>query len=144
MKQKDTKIQFTFSDIKTVEFASVPEVFIEDGDLTVESNFEFGLKEDIRRLLIKFNVFLKCNGQNMVILKVACYFDIEQKVFETFRKDNQIIIPKALLTHLAVLTVGTARGVFHVRIEKTKFSDIVLPTINITEMITGDLSFDIK
>ncbi len=62
---------------------------------------------------------------------------------EMFKSDiNTLIVPKGLLCHLAMLTVGTSRGILHAKTEGTCFNKYVLPTINVTEIIKEDASFD--
>jgi len=52
------------------------------------------------------------------------------------------VIPKGFLTHLTVLTIGTARGVLHTKLEKTGFEKYLLPTLNISDLIKEDMTFD--
>ena len=48
------------------------------------------------------------------------------------------------MKHLSVITVGTARGVLHAKTENTPFNKFVLPTINVTELVKEDVSFDLE
>jgi hypothetical protein len=49
-----------------------------------------------------------------------------------------IILPKGFVRHLAVLTVGTVRGILHTKTEGTDSNKFVLPTINVADMISDD------
>jgi hypothetical protein len=42
-----------------------------------------------------------------------------------------------------MLTTGTSRGVLFAKTEATQFSKFIVPTLNVTEMIKEDASFDI-
>jgi len=43
---------------------------------------------------------------------------------------------------MTVLTIGTARGVLHAKLEKIGFEKFILPTLDISNMIEEDMSFD--
>jgi len=45
------------------------------------------------------------------------------------------------MTHLSVMTVGTARVVLHTKTEGTFFNRFLLPTINVPELVTDDIQF---
>ena len=75
--------------------------------------------------------------------KVSCHFKIEDASWNSFIKKNKLIVPKQFLAHLAMLTTGTSRGVLFAKTEATQFSKFIVPTLNVTEMIKEDASFDI-
>ena len=66
---------------------------------------------------------------------------IEKDSFALFqnKKSKAYKLPKGLLTHLSVITVGTARGVLHAKLEKTKFEHFILPTMDISDLLEDDL-----
>jgi hypothetical protein len=41
-------------------------------------------------------------------------------------------------------TVGTIRGILHCKTEGTPFNALILPPINVSEMVTGDLELPIS
>ena len=93
-------------------------------------------------VFVRFNCYYKCNNNLFLVLKCESSFEIEIQSFEKFKFNKNLIrLPKALLTHLGVLTVGTARGILHSKVENSKFSFLLLPTINVTEMIKEDMEF---
>ena len=52
-----------------------------------------------------------------------------------------VSFPKGFMAHLAVITVGTTRGVLHAKTENSKFNKYFLPTINVNELVKNDISF---
>lgn len=58
-------------------------------------------------------------------------------------ESKTLTVPKGFLCHLAMLTVGTSRGILHAKTEGTCFNKYVLPVINVTEIIKGDASFSL-
>ena len=51
---------------------------------------------------------------------------------------------KNLVTHFSVIAIGTTRGVLHAKTDGSKFNDFVLPTIDITQIITEDIKLNIS
>ena len=72
-------------------------------------------------------------------------YSIEQAAWAALTRtdENRLVLPKGFMAHLAMLTVGTVRGMLHVKTENTKFNCYFLPTINVAEMINEDVIFDI-
>ncbi|MPN63841.1 hypothetical protein SDC9_211608 [bioreactor metagenome] len=58
--------------------------------------------------------------------------------------NNVLLVPKNFMQHLAVITIGTARGILHAKTENTPFNQYVLPTINVSEMIKDDVTFEFR
>lgn len=76
-------------------------------------------------------------------IQVSCHFKIEESAWNSFIKQDQLVVPKGFLAHLAMITTGTARGVLFAKTEGTPFSKYIIPTINVAEMIKEDASFPI-
>ena len=79
------------------------------------------------------------SGTLAMILKVMCEFSIHPDDLKEMTSDGKITIPKSLLEHFLVHTVGTARGILHCKTEGTPFNAIILPPIDVTTIIKTDL-----
>jgi hypothetical protein len=58
-------------------------------------------------------------------------------------KEGKITFPQNFVCHMAMLTVGTSRGILHSKTENTIFNSYILPTTNVKEIISSDVWFDI-
>ena len=76
-------------------------------------------------------------------IQISCFLKIEDSAWESFKLNNQITFPKDFIAHMAMITVGTSRGVLHSKTEGTIFNKYILPTINVAKMIPEDITFDI-
>lgn len=146
MKKSDTsKVGFLLRNIKTVQFATVESAYKESkaGDLRLK--FNFGIPEEEELLACEANVEFLMDNQPVVIIKVRCEFEIEPSAWDSFvdSKENKITFPKGFLRHLAVLTIGTTRGVLHAKLEDTPFDWMILPTVDIVDLIEQSLTFDL-
>ena len=81
--------------------------------------------------------------QPVVVTKVRCEFEIERRAWDSFvdSEKNKITFPDGLLRHLAVLTIGTTRGVLRAKLEDTPFNWMILPTVDIVDLIAHPLTF---
>ncbi|MEB2786375.1 hypothetical protein [Algoriphagus persicinus] len=78
-------------------------------------------------------------------MKLTCSFDVEKESFEDLfdAESGKYVFPKGFLTHLTVLTVGSARGVLHAKLDKTGFEKYILPTLNNSDLIKDDMAFEL-
>ncbi|WP_296620801.1 hypothetical protein [Marivirga sp.] len=139
----DKKVSFAVRSIKTDEFATITNSYKEGEDVNIEAGYGFGINSDENTVMVKFSAMFKCQERPFIILKLHCDFDVDPKSFDNFRniKTNKLVIPKGFLTHLTVLTVGTARGVLHAKLDNTEFDNFILPTLNVSEILKEDLEF---
>lgn len=77
--------------------------------------------------------------ERVMVLSVSCDFEIQKEDFCNLQKDGKAIISKELLEYFAVQTIGTARGILFCKTENTDFNNIVIPPVNVTELIKSDL-----
>lgn len=80
--------------------------------------------------------------QPFLIIEVACEFDLEEKTWESLRKENKIVFPRKFVEHLVVISLGTVRGVLHAKTEQTAFNSFFLPLTNVSKIITDDFLFE--
>ena len=146
LKKKTTQVEFALIEIKTEQFA------------ILEENYTAHKKEANFGTLLQYKVYPKDNQivvyvgfeffqtkKTFLKLQVSCRFSIETSSWVKFihQKQSKIIIPKDFLSHLTMITVGTARGILFAKTESTQFSNYILPTINVSEMIVEDAVLDL-
>ncbi len=135
------KVPFKLNAISTVQFASFPEVKVNEDDITLETGLKFGKNEQERLISVFAQVKFACSTTIFLTIEVGCEFEVMEEQFSSFSKPQGLTVPKALISHFAVITLGTARGALHAKTEGTIFNHYILPTINVTDLITDDLVF---
>lgn len=140
----DKKITFGLRSIKTKQFATIDEVFQEGEEVGIETNFQFGINRENRVLVVDFNLKFQCENNPFIILKVSCEFTIDEHSYKKFtvKGSEKLIVPKGFITHMMVITVGTARGVLHAKLEDTPYDNFILPTIDVSQIVVEDVEFD--
>ena len=143
MDKKSPVIGFSLVKITTEQFAVIEEGFNEKGIIKVRTSLRYGV-DDNNKLIAVFTSFTFDSDQKpFIIIEASCQFKITDEAWEGMYKPdtNTLLVPNGFLSHLAVLTVGTSRGILHTKTEGTCFSKFILPTINVTEIIKGDATF---
>jgi hypothetical protein len=143
MEQK--KVGFELQGIKIEQFAIIDENFSHKKPVELDSQLQF--KFDQKQSLIGVEIGFEYIQSKKRLLKivVSCHFKIEPESWQTFLgiQKDKLVVPKGFLAHLAMITVGTARGVLHVKAESTPFAMFILPAINVVEMIPNDAEIDL-
>lgn len=134
-------IKFALRKITTLQFATVDSVQVQLDTINLNYGFGFGLNEEnkIVGCSVKFEFF--SNSNLFIVINVLCDFAIEPESWESFidKEKNVMVLPISIATHLATLTVGTARGILHAKTENTDFNKYFIPTINVTDSLKEDV-----
>jgi hypothetical protein len=136
-------IPFQVKGISIQEFATIASSHKEGGKIDIKTGFNFGVNNDQHSLVVLFNLTFECDKKPFIILKLNMIFDVKANAFKKFKNEKKITVPKHLISHLAAMTVSTARGVLHVKLEPTPFNSFLLPAMNVSEILKDDLQFDL-
>jgi hypothetical protein len=143
MDKKTNSIGFSLKKVSTEQFAIIEEGFNDKGKIRLNTSLRFAA-DDIQKYVAVFTSFTFDSDQKpFLIIEASCHFSIKDPAWNEMLKTdiNTLVIPRGFLCHLAMLTVGTSRGILHAKTEGTCFNKYVLPTINVTEIIKEDASF---
>ncbi len=137
------EIGFRLEKIATNQFAIIENVYDDaDKDINLNMSFQFGTSSDLPAVKSVIKIQFEQAEKPFLIIEVACEYSVEESKWTEFTKGKKIVIPKDFLTHLMVLTIGTTRGVLHAKTENTIFNDLILPTLNVSEIISEDGEFE--
>ena len=139
MENKNEAIKFALTKINTDQFAIIENAFKQGDDVNVKIGLQFGANKENRILSVKVSIQFEQRELPFLIIEASCAFSIEPTDWNKLVQKNNIIVPKRVMTHFAVLTVGTVRGILHAKTEGTNYNGFVIPTVNVTELITTDI-----
>lgn len=142
MEDNKQYIQFNIAEIKTEQFALFEENYSENAKINLETNLSYGINKEERFFLISIKFTFLIKKKPFITIQVNCSFEIEEKSFDKFNKGNELVLPRSLVSHMSMITIGTTRGVLHSKTEGTIFNKYILPTINVDEMISEDVVFN--
>lgn len=136
-------IAFKLNKISTQQFAVIDSAYSENNEeFSVETNLGFGVDATSGLIMSLVKIQFEQEKNPFLIVEVACEFDIIEDFWSQFTDSKQIKLPKGLMIHLAMITIGTTRGVLHSKTENTKFNEFLLPTLNVEDMIKEDGLFE--
>ncbi|MFM7857585.1 MAG: hypothetical protein ACKO96_38100 [Flammeovirgaceae bacterium] len=136
-------VQFSIARVLTDQFALIEKAFSESESINLNTNLRFAIDRDQRLVVVSTLFKFEQKDIPFLIVEVSCQFLISSESWSAFLKDETTtVIPKDFMTHLGMITVGTARGVLHTKTEGTKFNEFVLPTINVNDMVREDVVFN--
>lgn len=123
--------------IETKQFAVFPEKFINTERVLVKSSYGFSPSEDLQTIGCR-SVFNYIQNENLLLVtELLTFFALAPEGVEEIKKKG--VIPVDFLRYMATIAVGAARGVIHTKTEGTVLNSIVLPPINLVEIIKQDL-----
>ena len=130
--------RFRMFRINVAQFATLTKE-LPTGELgfNVELSYKYANEGRIIACSTKFDFTSK--SEKVLVIEVVCEFEIADEDWATFTQGDTIVIPKDLLKFFAVHTIGTTRGIMYCKTENTSFSKIIIPPLNIAEMVQGDM-----
>lgn len=136
------ELGFAIVNIKTTQFAITEEAYRKTGELRIQTESSFGVSDEDKTIVVKLRFRFYKKESPFISIEVECYFEIDNKGWKQLKQKNEsLILPKKLLAHLTVLTVGTTRGVLHGKTDGTDYNKYILPTVNVNEFIKEDVVF---
>ena len=145
MEKQNDPVVFALQSIKTEQFAIIENNFAPKKETNLGTELQFKLDQKNKKIGV-FLSFEFVQGKKVFLkILVSCHFKIDTSSWDKFiqHKESKLIIPSDFLAHLAMITTGTARGVLFAKTESTPFSKFMIPTMNVSEMISEDATFDI-
>ena len=141
--ENNINIGFSLFQIVTEQFALFEENHLEKGKINLGTDLTFGLNKERKVFSVTTKFTFEMKKKPFMSIQVTCFFEIDNISWGNFIEDNKITFPKQFVAHMAMLTVGTARGILHSKTEKTIFNTYILPTTNVVEMIADDVWFEV-
>jgi hypothetical protein len=142
MENKEPQLLFSLVKIVTEQFAIILDSFNENKEAIVQYELNFATNKEVKQVYVRLSIrFTYPNGSPFIVLTVGCQFLVENDSWELMKKPDseEIIIPKNMATHLAMLTIGTCRGVLHSKLSDSQFAQMLLPTIDVTALVPADI-----
>jgi hypothetical protein len=144
MDTKNQSVGFALFDVTTEQFAILEENVSKDADIRLGTNIRFGVDAP-RKIIAVFTAFtFESKGNSFMKIEAGCHFRIKSESWDEMynTSENSLIVPLGFIRHLAVITIGTTRGILHSKTENTCYSKFILPTINVVDLIKDEVTFN--
>jgi hypothetical protein len=146
MEPSNTKVSFALRRISTEQYAIIEDAFTEGKDINLSTQLKFGANAGHKIIVLHANFRFEQEGKPFLLVEAAGHFSIEEKAWVGFynQEANSLTVPQGFMCHLAVLVIGTTRGILHAKTENTAFNRFFIPTINVTETIRENVVIDLN
>ena len=131
--------------ITTTQFAIVGDMCGEIDEIGIELGFNVKYSMDMRRIGVSpLLTLMSENDYKLLILELFCEFEVHPDDWQGMITDNRLIINKDFLGNLISQSIGTLRGVLYCKTEGTSYSNFVLPSVSISELVNTDAEFKLE
>ena len=141
MTKKELVLSFKLVDISTNEFAILEESYTEGENVQMGTFVNFGQDREHQVLGSNLKFQFEQNEKPFLVISATCSFQLEEEAWKSLLDEDgqKIVIPEGFASHMAVMTVGTIRGILYEKTKDTPFKDYIIPPINLTKLIQEDV-----
>lgn len=129
--------RFKMFKISVPQFAILTKKCADNYEIKTDTELKNTIDGSAVAVLMTFSFFEE--EKLAIILQVMCEFHIHPDDLKEMESEGRIVIKKKLLEHFLVHTVGTARGILHCKTEGTSFNNVILPPMDVTQIIKSDM-----
>lgn len=136
-------INFRLVRLKTDQFGILIDMYRPDAPVRVYTKLSFGAEEKEKIVAVSALFHFESDDKQapFIILETKAYFNIEPESWKNMydADANTLSLEKGFARHLSVIVVGTSRGILHTRTEGTDLNHVILPLINVEEILKEDV-----
>lgn len=136
------EIKYNLIDIDDSQFAVFPEKYVEGKEMEIGAIINIASSKDGTDLKCDSRIELKQDGNLILVTEISCKYKITEDSWEDV-DENKKKLPSGFIRHIASLAIGTQRGIVIARTKDTPIHKIILPAVNIAEIIKKDYVIDI-
>ena len=114
-------------------------------EINVSTEFSYAVNIPAHRVRCISKYIYTQEEKEVLSCDLTCTFEVKEEAFNSFIKDDKLTLDVDWLIYMATIAVGAARGEIHARaeIEKSELSEIILPPINLVEIIKESVIFPV-
>lgn len=132
------QISFLMRQIRVNQFAILSDD-APNGEIPVEFGVQFKTDTVGKWIAVAFKTQYMNGSAPMLLLEIQCDFQVKPEDWDSLVNDGKLVFPVEFLRHIALHTVGSARGILFCKTEGSPFSRFILPPVNLETMISQDL-----
>lgn len=136
-------IKFRLVRLSTDQFAVLKDMYKPNAPVGVYTKLSFGAEEKEKIVVVSASFRFESdeNQAPFIILETKAFFQIKPESWGNMydAEASTLSLEKGFARHLGVIVVGTSRGILHARTEGTDMNHVILPLINVEEIINEDI-----
>jgi len=139
-------IRFGWYKIVTDEFAMTEEKYAPSDPAQMRIDLLFNTIEAEKLVTVKVKCLFYQEDKLLLIITVSCLFNIYpedwEKIFDAKARILTLSLSSAL--QFASLSISTTRGVLHALTESAPLNSIILPPVNLNELVKEQISIIVQ
>ncbi len=137
---ENNTIGYKVAALEVEQFATFEENLPAD-DVPVNVLTELGIEITEDQQVVMSTAFTFVESKSIFIkIKVKSYFAIDPDSWEALYRFSEVVLPEDFGRHILELSIATTRGILHTKTAGTLFSHFLLPTIEVSDLIEGDIT----
>lgn len=140
-------VEFMLVKLNTDQFAVLRDMFRPDRPIVVGTQLSFGADEREKIVVVSASFRFESDESQapFIILETKAYFHIKPESWDSLydAEAKRLVLVKDFARHLSVIVIGTSRGILHNRTEGTDLNHVILPLINVEEILKEDVVINI-
>lgn len=135
MNKQSNILGFSLVKVVTEQFSIIDENPEIESQIQLYTNFKFSVNPNDNVVKVNFLTRFICSERPFLQVEAGVYYRLSEETWNAFLESTNTAIkfPRRFACHLAMLTVGTTRGILHAKTEGTCLNKFVLPTIDVTK-----------
>lgn len=130
-------IPYKIARLETFQFAVFPDEFNNSDVVGVNSSYEFAISTDMASIRCRATFYYLQDENVLLILELGAIFVIAPEGMSEIQAKGSV--PVDFLRYMGTIIVGAARGIIHAKTEGTVLNSVILPPINLVDIIKDDL-----
>jgi hypothetical protein len=143
---KDQQVSFALKKINIDQFAILSNDVPENATIKLNARVVFGINRSNKMVACSADFEYHFEDKPFLKLKITCEFKVEEESWDKYcdGKQKKIVFPDGFMKHLAVITIGTTRGILHAKTEGKPLNKFILPAINVNDLVKEQIDFPLK
>ena len=132
-------------DIQTLQFATFETSYRpEIEELNVTSAYSYGVDSSSRLFICAMSVSFFQEGNIIVKIDSQVVFQFNESAFNSFVSDNKFIMDEKAVGHFTSILYGATRGILASKLEETSLRKIILPPVELDQLIDRPLEITLE
>lgn len=136
-------MKFRMAGIKVPQYAFLADS-LSEGEIGFSVGMYFRYSVEGRRVACGVKCEFKSKEEKLLVSEVFCEFEIATDDWNNAISGNMVTIPKGMLEIFGTQTIGVVRGILYSKSEGGPGTGLILPPINVTELVNSDLTFELN
>ncbi len=138
------QIFYRIESFNLCQFSMTEENYSKGKPVNVSSEIKFSYNKNHNILKNTLTVRLFQANLDILVMQIETYIRLKEETALSFTKCDVISIPKFLEMQSTSFGYGSLRGIMYLKTINTPLCNLILPPLNLQEMIKEDISIDLK